>query len=462
MFRLDRRAFLGRTPLAAGTLLALNGLTARAGALAKGAPKGAGGYGPLRPTKTKNTGEELLALPENFQYTVFGKTGDKMSDGFATPASHDGMAAFAVGREWRLVRNHEINNRLGREGAAFGDPKLAYDPLAGGGTTTLVIDPKTRELVKSFVSLNGTLQNCAGGPTPWGSWITCEETVLGETRRSDPQNNRELGGFTKPHGYCYEVSAAADGAVAPVALKAMGRFVHEAVAVDPATGVVYETEDASPGGFFRLVPKERGRLSAGGRLQMLAVKGSPNYDTRAGQQAGKPLAATWVEIADPDPAAAETNSHAVYEQGLSGGGATFARLEGCWYGDRSIFFTSTSGGDQHRGQVWRYQPRGEKEGLLTLIFESPGAETLDYPDNICVSPRGGLVICEDGGGEEQFLRGLTPRGQLFDLGRNMVPGFETKEWAGATFSPDGGTLFVNIQTPGLTFAIWGPWQEGAL
>jgi hypothetical protein len=462
--KMNRRIFVGGA-VAAGAALAMERLVARGGLLASSYPeliagKGAGGYGSLQPVASKNTGETLLALPEGFQYNVFGRRGGRMSDGRPAPGRHDGMAAFEVKGELRLVRNHEVNNQRGREVAAIGDPAKSYDPLAGGGTVTLVIDPATRELKRDFVSLSGTLQNCAGGPTPWGSWISCEETVLGESL-GKTQTGQEVGGFRKPHGYCFEVSASDDELKPAVPLKAMGRFVHEAIAVDTRTSIVYETEDRGAAGFYRFLPNRRGRLAEGGRLQMLAVKGKPGYDTRSGQKTGQPLRANWVNIDNPDPAEAETDASAVYKQGHARGGATFARLEGCWHGAGSIFFTATSGGDKRRGQVWRYTPRGNEEGDLALLFESPDAEVLDGPDNLCVSPRGGLVICEDGSGE-QFVRGLTKEGKIFDLARNVVPGFDTSEWAGATFSPDGKTLFVNIQSAGLTFAIWGPWHEGAL
>jgi secreted PhoX family phosphatase len=369
------------------------------------------------------------------------------------------MAAFNVNGKIRLVRNHEINNRLAKEGVAISDAR-PYDGLAGGGTTTLIIDPKTRRVIKDFVSLSGTLQNCAGGPTPWGSWITCEETVLGKRRFTDSQG-RELGGFSEPHGYCFEVPAKSDTIVTPVPLKAMGRFVHEAIAVDPRTGIVYETEDYGTAGFYRFIPKKRGSLREGGRLQMLAIKGRSDYDTRTAQKTGAMLPVAWVDIDDPDPAAADTDPLAVFKQGKAKGGATFARLEGCWYGGGSVFFTATSGGDKLLGQVWEYRPEKNSDGHIRLFFESPAVEVLDRPDNICVTPRGGLIICEDGS-NEQFLRGLTPDGRIFDFAKNMVPGFERVELAGATFSPDGETLFVNIQTPGITFAIWGPWRKGAL
>src|SRR5215510_11928367 len=461
MTSLNRRAFLGVTPFAVGaalqTFAAFN--TSRGSGRAP-ASLGAGGYGGLRAAKARNTGEEILTLPEGFEYNVIGKTGTKMSDGAPTPAAHDGMAAFRVNNELRLVRNHEINGGVGRDGAAFGDAALAYDPKAGGGTTTLIIDPKTREIVRDFVSLNGSLHNCAGGPTPWGSWISCEETTLGQTLVKD-ERGRERGGFSRLHGYCFEVVAAADGAAKATPLKAMGRFVHEAIAVDPRTGVVYLTEDRGAAGFYRFIPNRQGKLSEGGKLQMLAITGRRQYDLRKGRKAGESHEASWVDINEPDPPDAQNSVDAVYRQGLAVGAATFARLEGCWYGGDSVYFTSTSGGDKRLGQVWQYTPQGKDKGNLKLLFESPEEAVLDMPDNLCVSPHGGLIICEDGN-KEQYVRGLTRQGQIFDLAKNILPGFEGREFAGATFSPDGQTLFVNIQTPGVTLAIWGPWEKGAL
>ncbi|HEX6289092.1 MAG TPA: alkaline phosphatase PhoX [Herpetosiphonaceae bacterium] len=467
MTNIDRRTFLRRTAIASGALFGLEGLIAR-GALAAPhdgagrADKGSGGYGPVYPRPARNTGEVLLALPEGFEYTVLSRTGSIMSNGRPTPPVFDGMAAFPVNGQVRLVRNHEIRNPIGTPGVAMGDQSKAYDPLAGGGTTTLIVDPQTRALVGDFVSLGGTLVNCAGGPTPWGTWISCEETTLGRRKLFGPGGRLFGGGFAQEHGYCFEVSTAADDQTPGVALRAMGRFVHEAVAVDPDTGIVYETEDQISAGFYRFIPDQPGNLAAGGRLQMLAIKDRPGYDTRQGQRMGKPLPVTWVDISDPDPTNADLNPLAVYQQGIAQGAATFARLEGCWYGNGSVFLNATSGGDRRLGQVWEYRPRGNSGGQLILLFESPSADVLDAPDNLCVSPRGGLVLCEDGRGD-QYVRGLTQDGRIFDIAQNLayVNG-SANEFAGATFSPDGETLFVNIQNPGLTFAIWGPWSEGAL
>lgn len=409
------------------------------------------GYGPLAPA-----GDEL-ALPEGFRYVKFGVEGTPMSGGVATPRAHDGMAAFGMpdGRI-RLVRNHEDKDPPG-VARPLADPSLAYDPLAGGGTTTLVIrvdDAGAPALERDFVSLCGTTVNCAGGPTPWGTWLTCEETTQGGSR-----------GWFEPHGYVFEVDAAADRPERPEPLVAMGRFVHEAVAVDASTGIVYETEDVNRrSGFYRFIPSTPGVLGDGGRLEMLGIAGDPEADLRTGQRVGARLPVVWVEIPDPDPADAESRTLAVYLQGRERGGARLSRLEGCWAGDESIYFHSTNGGDAHSGQVWRYLP---EEEALVLVFESPDPDVLDGPDNITVSPRGGVVICEDGSGGNH-LRGLTPEGEIFDLARNILNG---REFAGACFSPDGRILFVNIQGDldsfgpgnlGITLAIWGPWENGPL
>jgi secreted PhoX family phosphatase len=367
------------------------------------------------------------------------------------------MAAFPLPNgNVRLIRNHE-NRDNPLAARVKGDASRAYDPRGGGGCTSLEVrlaPDGSATLVRDFVSLNGTIINCAGGPTPWGSWLTCEETTDGPAQ-----------GWGAQHGYIFEVPAAAEDEVEAVPLKAMGRFVHEAVAVDAETGIVYETEDRFLAGFYRFIPAQRGVLRAGGRLQMLAIEGRRNVDLSQGQRMGARLPVVWVDIADPDRNSA-WDSHGVFAQGYDRGGARFSRLEGCWYGDRSIFFHATNGGDAGRGQVWQYRVAGADAGELTLVFESPSAEVLDSPDNVTVSPRGGIVICEDGSGE-QYIRGLTRDGRIFDFAKNLA---NNDEFAGACFSPDGRTLFLNIMgstldagaSRGMTFAIWGPWQEGAL
>lgn len=464
---MDRRTFLrDLTYFSGGLALACSSLGNRAMALAD--PVGinsqsAIGFGDIFPTATKNTGETFLALPKGFEYNVIGRVRGMMSDGRPTPAAHDGMWTFKVKDQLRIVRNHEVSNSsLPREGAGIGSSGH-YDEMAGGGTTTLIIDPKTRTILRDFVSLSGTMINCAGGPTPWGSWVTCEETTLGPTVRTNSRGVK-TGGFPKPHGYCFEVPASANSPVTPIPLKAMGRFTHEAIAVDKK-GVVYLTEDYNPCGFYRFVPSRNMRLAEGGTLQMLSVTGKPDLDTRIDQQVGVRLEASWVTIDNPDPAEADIDPMAVFKQGKAKGGATFNRLEGCCADrDGKIYFTSTSGGNAKGGQIWRYERKDRDRGYLTLLFESPNKDILYMPDNICMRPKSDLLfVCEDGdypGMESKnFVRILTAKGQMVNFARNVSTEFPRSEFAGSTFSADGKTLFVNLQSAGATFAIWGDWGK---
>jgi len=373
------------------------------------------------------------------------------------------MWAFKVGKGLRIVRKHEVTGgKIPVYGSGIGTGNH-YDETAGGGTTTMVIDPKSNAVVRDFVSLSGTLINCCGGPTPWGSWISCEETTLGPTERVSSKGVKS-GGYPKPHGYCFEVSAAADRNMPAIPLKAMGRFEHEAVAVDKK-GVVYLTEDYATAGFYRFIPNKNKRLAEGGTLQMLAITGKPDYDARTGQTVGTQFEASWVTIDNPDPAEADVDPNVVYKQGKAKGGATFIRLEGCCTDKKGrIHFTSTSGGDQKAGQIWRYEPTKRDSGILTLLYESTDKEVLFMPDNICQRPKSELLfVCEDGdypGMESKnFLRILDPSGKMADFARNISTEFPRSEFAGSTFSPDGKTLFVNLQTAGATFAIWGDWSK---
>lgn len=449
----DRRAVLGGAVALAGVTAVgpLDALATRAAA-APGRTRRVHSpdYGPLVPVRDHTTGLELLRLPRGFEYLTYGWTGDAMGDGVATPPLHDGMAAFRARKgRVRLVRNHEVGALDGK----FGDP--AYDPDASGGTTTIVFDPDGGRFDHSAASLSGTVRNCAGGPTPWGSWLTCEETSV-----VNPVTGHR-------HGYIFEVPA--DGPGDPRPLTGMGRFEHEAVAVDPATGFVYETEDDTTAGFFRFRPECRGNLRAGGVLEMLTI-GDATHDTRTDPVGTVYPDTGWVRVDEPDPGPGVPRPT---DQGIAKGGATFARLEGAWYGNGVVYLVSTSGGPARLGQVFEYNPR---TGRLRILFASPNQDVLSNPDNICVSPRGGIVLCEDGSGV-QFLHGLTRSGEIFPFAANNVvlpdgvpgkpaiaPGdYSQREWCGSTFDPIRGKwLFVNIQTPGITFAITGPWRNGSL
>lgn len=414
----------------------------------------------LQAIKDETTGIELLQLPAGFRYLSFGWTGDPLSDGTTTPAAHDGMAVIAEkGGALTLCRNHELS----KPGKPFGPDTITYDRLATGGCTNLEFDTRSGKWGRAWSSLAGTIKNCAGGPTPWGTWLSCEESVV-QNGDMDGDSKLEL---QHTHGYIFEVPA--EGSVKPVPLKAMGRFVHEAVAVDPKTGIVYETEDRGQAGFYRFVPNKYGELTDGGRLEMLKLVDESDLIKHA--RLGQDYRVTWVPIESPEQAhtTGTQDGGGVFTQGQSQGGATFARLEGCWWANGVCYFDATSGGRAAAGQIWQYDPRTAK---LRLIFESPGREVLDSPDNLAVSPRGGLVLCEDGSFVPQRLHSLTPDGQLNELARNNVQlsgerngisgDFRDKEWAGASFSPDGHWLFVNLQTPGITFAITGPWESVGL
>ncbi|MCI0632798.1 MAG: PhoX family protein [Actinobacteria bacterium] len=473
----------------------LKGAGAAAGAAVLGGPfqgfvaRAAGAASPpfreLRPIPDLRDGRVRLHLPEGFQYRSFHDTEFPVTlgDGTALPGRHDGMAAFpgSNGNLW-LVRNHEVNN----PGPAFG-PGQPYDAMAQGGTTSVQVTP-TGEVLQAFTSLNGSQMNCSGGPMPWESWITCEETINGPDVGPDFTGASNVP-LQQRHGFIFEVPAGEQSDRRPITNA--GRFAHEAVAFDPGEGILYLTEDnfGFPSGFYRYIPASdpmaTGRLDNDGQLQMLAVRGMPNVDLAAEQPGRATYQVEWVDIDDPAPTfpftpgqtAPTTNDQAlvyVGDQGRARGAAYFSRLEGTAYDDGVVYFCSTQGGGPAEtsfgpiadgygngtGQIWAYRIASQ---TLQLLFQSTGADVLDFPDNVTTSPRGTLVLCEDNV-NDNYLRGLTRGGQLFDIALNRLvsqltglPRFND-EFAGSTFSPDGETLFVNIQASrGMSFAIWGPW-----
>ncbi len=486
---MERRSFLASGAAGAAGLLAAT--TFDSAATAAAPPRNGadtGGYGPLRPVAALNDGVEYFALPAGFSYVVFGKTGEPMvSDpSLRNPSSHDGMAAFdGPGRTVRLTRNHEDRNAPG-QGTVGGPAQTRYDPLSGGGVSVLDYDPRTRKIVRDHIGVNGTHINCAGGIAyRYQGWLTCEETIVG------PEE-----GYGRKHGYVFLVPADARNTVPAVPFPAMGRFSHEAVATDQRTGVVYLTEDAGSGrgsGFYRFLPRDPARLERGGRLQILAIDRRPQTDLRENQTERRWLPVAWHDIDNPDPdpviEAERPGANSVFAQGWAAGGAKFNRLEGVWAAGSSFFIASTSGGDAKNGdvnadgfaegygQIWEYEP-GHDGGALRLVFESPGGSVLDSPDNLTVSPQGNLLLCEDDAGsvdgdEHPLAPGLTDVNRLIGLTRSgrtfefLVNRFSASELAGACFSPDGQTLFVNVygtaaEGSGFTAAITGPWRRGVL
>ena len=432
---------------AAAAMPAFQGLNLLAAAGRPSAPKGNGGYGPLLPTPDLRDGVSRIALPEGFSCRSFSLAGTTMSDGNKVPLAHDGMGVFNMENgKFRLVRNHEDRNAPGAGTAAI-DAAKSYDLMGGGGTTTLEINPFTRQLERHWLSLSGTTVNCAGGITPWNSWITCEETNVGTPT-----------GWLKQHGYCFDVPAGADSLVAAVAIPEMGRFSHEAVTVDPATHIVYETEDNSGGGgssgFYRFIPNVKGDLTQGGRLQMIAILGNFQYDDRNNQTVGAPLPVTWVDIANPNPPG--TTATAVFNQGRALGGARFRRLEGCWWGNGAVYFADTSGGQAGCGTIWEFRPDGDG-GTLTLIFESANS----HPVGFSRQPRGvpaGLAAALRRRRRRTIHAGCDAR--RADLRLRQEPR-DDYEWAGATFA-EGNPAWNDRKIRGNHQPLLGRWDRVTL
>jgi secreted PhoX family phosphatase len=422
------------------------------------------GYGPLVPDTAG-----YFDLPKGFSYRVISQAGLAMNDGFITPDNFDGMGCFLLpDGKLALVRNHELtvgSEFKGPAGADFNlEAKLAaaqyFDRgqagrVLPGGTTTLLLDARGKKVLREYLSLAGTSTNCAGGVTPWGSWLTCEETVIKAPRTG------------KAHGWVFEVSASSSGLSSPVPLKAMGRFRHEAAAVDPLTGIVYQTEDQEDGLFYRFIPNMPGKLVHGGRLQALAFIDGQT-DSRNWHEADfatiSSRAVHWIDLDD-----VENPEDDLRQRGHAAGAVRFARGEGIHLGRRKtgrveFFFTCTAGGRGRFGQIMRYIPSPtegtvdevNQPGHLELFHESTNPRLMDYADNLTVAPWGHLIVCEDRTESKvNHLRGVTPAGKTYTLARLNAD----TELAGACFSPDGKTLFVNAYAPGRTLAITGPWMK---
>jgi secreted PhoX family phosphatase len=411
------------------------------------------GYGPLVEDPRR-----VFDLPAGFSYEIVAQAGETMNDGFYMPQKFDGMGCLPLGGgRVALVRNHELKI-LDHDRDAFGLGSHLADRIArdkvydwtddgrpfGGGTTTTVYDLKTRKVERQHLSLAGTLVNCAGGVTPWGSWLSCEETTVAAGLQ-----------VQKDHGWVFEVPANAAGLVDPVPIKGLGRFRHEAACIDPRTGIVYLTEDVVDGLFYRFLPNDRTDLHKGGRLQALSLR--DRTDTR-NFEADDLAKGAWVEARWIDLDGVDNPHDDLRRRGHEAGAALFARGEGVFFGNGELYFTCTNGGRAQLGQIMRYVPgEADQGGRLQLFQESADSAVISYADNLVVAPHGHLVVCEDRAEDTiNHLKGVTPDGRVYTLGRNMTG---DTELAGACFSPDGKVLFVNLYEPGATLAIRGPWAR---
>ena len=437
---LNRRNFIGATGAAFSGLL-LNGCTGRSAPLTS-APSSFADYGPLVPDPAG-----MLDLPRGFSYRLLSSLGNAMSDGCTVPDKADGMGCFSLGNdEIVLIRNHELvpaDDAGGVLAKGFGTRDGAIVP---GGTTSIVLDATTLEVKREFRSLAGTIRNCSGGITPWGSWLTCEEAPTGPGQRFGE-------GLAENHGWVFEVPANATGLIDAVPLKAMGRFNHEAACVDPRTGIVYLSEDRDDSVLYRFVPTTPGRLGDGGLLQAMVVEGlsdTRNW-TSADMAVGSRHTVRWIDCDDVESPNDDLRSRAAAK-----GAAVVARGEGIHTGTDEIFVCSTNGGQRKLGQIFRLVPgTGGEPDQIELFFESQSKDQFNYGDNLTVGPNGHLIVCEDQYTEvvDNHLRGITPDGRAYTLGRLRMQ----TELAGGCFSPDGKWFFVNAYSPTRTLAITGPW-----
>jgi secreted PhoX family phosphatase len=454
-----------------------------------------GGGRPFPPLVDDPNG--ILALPSGFSYKIVTRTGQTdMSAGQGkTPGFHDGTGVVGSNhRGLTVIQNHELTPHM----STYGVPHIAgtvYDPGAvnAGGCTVITTDGNGKPTAE-WVGISGTVRNCAGGVTPWGTWLTCEETFI--TAGAAWSAAGQTGTYEKSHGYAFEVFTSESGRQLPKPIKAFGRFEHEAMAVEPNLQHAYLSEDSSgPNGlFYRWTAPKGKRLGPGlantlsdtdGTLEAMQIRlddGSivPDVAYITSAQLNRPFKVTWIEVPERDAA-----TKTIRTQFADGTVTRGKKFEGVWSNGKGVYIVNSfafgandlpADATKHDGMVWFYDYSDQTIKLVTYFPHSPLSEgesgaapkytdmVFDGPDNVTVTPWGTLVLAEDGVKASHVLSSV-PGGPTYAIARNQVniaaagaPPLYS-EFTGPTFSPDGKVLFVNIQDPGIMLAITGPWEK---
>jgi secreted PhoX family phosphatase len=345
-----------------------------------------GPYGPLLPPDANG-----IMLPEGFTSIELARADQPVGrSGYLWPRFPDGGATFATKKGWIYTSNSEV-------------------PNPGEGGVAAIRFDKQGEVVDAYAILTGTQTNCAGGPTPWGTWLSGEEHPVGQIWECDPTGKKE-----------------------GVPLPALGVFRHEAAAVDAKREHVYLTEDDEVGRLYRFTPKRFPKLDTG-TLEVAAV-----------DEAGR---VRWLEVPDPTGEAVPTNQQVPESTAFDGG-------EGIWYERGTVYFTTK--GDV---KVWAYDVRRQTLEAIhdpAVLPDSP----LSAVDNIVLTPAGDVLVAEDQETEQELVL-ITPDGVVVPL--LHMTGHDGSELAGPAFSPDGEFLYFSSQRggggPGITYAITGPFDE---
>ncbi|MFE5485227.1 alkaline phosphatase PhoX [Streptomyces sp. NPDC056527] len=385
---MERRSFL-RGAVIGTSAAAFGGTLMRGAAYAAPAQPGAGPYGALGAADANG-----ILLPSGFSSRVIARSGQTVSGtSYTWHNAPDGGACYANGSGWIYVSNSEINPSGGASAVKFSS---------------------TGAITGAYRILSNTRQNCAGGKTPWNTWLSCEEVSLGYVYEADP----------------YGVNAA-------VRRDAMGRFKHEAAAADPVRQVIYLTEDETSGCFYRFIPSTWGNLSSG-TLQVM-VAGTATSGSF-----------TWQNVPDPDGSPTATRSQVSGSKKFNGG-------EGCHYANDTVWFTTK--GDN---RLWQLNLASNTYELAyddSLVVG--GGAPLTGVDNVTGSSSGDLFIAEDGGNMEICI--ITPDDVVAPFLR--INGQSSSEITGPAFSPDGSRLYFSSQrgtsgssSGGITYEVTGPFR----